>query len=111
MTVTDRFGCSDVTEVEVGVGTSTEALQYIRQLVLAPNPTRGPVRLEVDFHERVNFTMQVVDLMGRPLAEWIRKDVRRLEEQLDLSQLPGGLYLLRLAVNGQVYTKKIMVVR
>jgi len=112
VTVTDRFGCADLAEAEVDIGTSTqEAIQYVRELLLAPNPTSGMTRLEIDFHERVDLIVHIVNIIGQPLAEWRRDDISRFEEQLDLSRVPGGMYFLRMAVNGQVYTEKIMVVR
>ncbi len=111
VTVTDRFGCADVAEAEVDIGTSTKAIQYIRELLVAPNPTSGMTRLEIDFHERVDLLVQVVNIMGQPLAQWNRRAVSRIEEQLDLSRMPAGLYFLRLSVNGQVYTEKIVVSR
>lgn len=106
--VTDRYGCSDVLEVEVGVGTSVRDLDKIEAITLSPNPSSGRSLLQVTFSETVEAEVQVFNLVGQPLGGTALQRTNRLEHEIDLASYPAGVYFIRLRVGSQVRTEKLI---
>ncbi|MEM1269470.1 MAG: T9SS type A sorting domain-containing protein, partial [Bacteroidota bacterium] len=79
-------------EQEEGVPTET-TLQ-----AAYPNPFRGQTRIGVDVAEPGDVTVQVYDVQGRQVAELIRTRLTagRYSTVWDASDVPAGLYLVRL---------------
>jgi Concanavalin A-like lectin/glucanases superfamily/Secretion system C-terminal sorting domain len=96
------FGASYVSS---GVVVGTEP-QLQMPFDIYPNPSNGQVFVRGDFHA-IN-SMQVVDLAGKVL--WSRAaQPTATTQQLDLSQLPAGMYLLRLQSKQAAHTQKIVL--
>lgn len=108
VTVTDRFGCTDVANVTVGLTTSTSDPKYLIAMTLAPNPTRGEVLLQASFAETADVQVQVFNLSGQLVLQALERSVNALNMPLDMHQQPAGMYLVRLLVNQQVYTEKLI---
>jgi hypothetical protein len=107
VTVTDALGCSDTLAVYIG-NSPTHEIEGLRSLSLRPNPTTGFASLLATFDNPVDAGVQLFDLLGRQLWETNISHSTGLSEQLDLQTLPDGLYLVRLTVNGQTLTKKLV---
>ena len=98
-----------VFNIAEGFITSTEDLQSDEALGLhlAPNPTRGWSRLLWD-EPSAGGTLTLFDLQGR--SQWQRSvNPGRVEEQLDLSSYPAGVYILH--YRGVEGTRSLRVVR
>lgn len=81
-----------------------------------PNPSPGPVKLEVFLREEGAITLAIVDIQGR--------EIRRLEDRVwhpagrhvlhwdgtrrDGSRAPAGLYLLRLRAGGHELSQRLI---
>lgn len=110
VTITDRFGCSDQLTVTVDFASGiNDVSDVIGEVVLAPNPTSGQSNIRAEFSESVDARVQVVNLLGQsvwqsPLIE----RVSSLNETVDLSQVPAGIYLVRIQAAGQTKTIKLM---
>lgn len=84
----------------------------VRQLEAYPNPTDGPLRLlipDVVKGEslpggKAGCKVQVVDVMGRNV---LAAD-RLLDNELDLSEHPAGIYMLKVEVDGRTYQCKVV---
>ncbi|WP_020536611.1 T9SS type A sorting domain-containing protein [Lewinella cohaerens] len=110
VTITDRFGCSDelVVTVDVMVGTE-EVIDLIGNMSLAPNPTQGQSNVRVDFNQSVDARIDVINLMGQQIWQSpILERVNTVNETVDLSQVPAGIYLVRIQAAGQVKTIKLV---
>lgn len=81
-----------LTEVEA-------SLSQPKKLTIYPNPTKGPLTIETEVPiERI----YVLDLQGKVLFE------DHYQQQIDLSHLPKGMYLLRVKAEGHLIHKKLL---
>ncbi|RMF03115.1 MAG: T9SS C-terminal target domain-containing protein [Bacteroidetes bacterium] len=107
--VSDRFGCTEVANIEVSVVNSTTDLNgLISKIQLAPNPTSGQVLLSVDFAQARAGSYQVFNAYGqavRPPQQWA--STQRLRESIDLSSLSAGVYWIQLRSGDALSTIKL----
>ncbi len=109
VTVTDRFGCQEEGEILVGLNTNTEDLKAdLRNLLLYPNPTTGQIRLELLLTETRDVNIQVLNIVGQKILEQMERDVRQLSQALDLSDLPNGVYFLRIQAEGEQVVRRLI---
>ncbi|WP_332368843.1 T9SS type A sorting domain-containing protein [Spirosoma telluris] len=81
---------------------------------LYPNPvSNGVMQLEAELlkpHAEVGLT--VSSLSGQLIRKLTLKvNSKQINEQLDLSQLPAGLYLLQMNVGDSILTKKVIIAK
>lgn len=110
VTVTDNRGCIDETivNVDVDIVSTVEELSFV-DLRLLPNPTKNTAQLNVEFAEPIEVVqIQVVNMMGQVLQQSLDRNVISLNKQLNLSQYPAGLYLVRVVANDQSKTLKLV---
>lgn len=109
VTVTDRFGCSDILEVQLTVTGLNDLPRQIAQLQLMPNPTQGFSRVKVDFTAPVDVVrLQVLNTTGQILLEQREYRVSNSTFDIDLQNYPDGLYLIRVLADGAVTTRKLI---
>ncbi len=107
VSVTDSRGCSDTLLVSIGVS-ATRDIAGLTALTLQPNPTNGSALLQAEFAQATDGQVLVLDLLGRPVAEFQFANAISLRETLDLSAQPAGLYFVRLMVGGAVTTRRLV---
>ena len=110
VTVTDRFGCMDelvaTVDVIIGIEELTERFGSIR---VAPNPTNGLTSLNVQFNEKVDAQVQVLNLLGQPV--WLSAPLSRvnqIDETIDLTDVPAGIYLIRIQAGDEARVMKVV---
>jgi len=110
VTVTDALGCVDNVAFEVDFGTDAEDPEgLLASLSVSPNPTAGLLNLRLDLNESSELTATIYDLTGRELLRHDLGRSRQVNESLNLSNLPSGVYLLR--VNTGLAARTVRVVR
>ena len=107
VTVTDVLGCTDELTVNVGV-TDVKDIDGLTSLKLQPNPTSGSAMLNATFDRPVDVNVEIIDLLGRRVWETSASYANSISEQIDLGSFPDGLYLIRLTVDGQTATRKLV---
>lgn len=96
-------------EIEDFVATKEEILAT-NQLVAYPNPTQGLVNLEIQNLEEKSLPLQVYNLAGQQVAQFSFTVFNgNLKEQIDLSDLPKGSYILKYENRGKVISEKIQI--
>ncbi len=110
--VTNAEGCTATSlPVSIALITAIEPVPgQAFELSVAPNPSQGAVevRLRAGSGTAQAVTLSVTDLTGRRVYQ---KDVNLMDrhtEQLDLSKLPPGLYLLRATTPAQGATLRLL---
>jgi len=107
--VTDKVGCSDVIEATVDIVVATHELNsLISDIRIAPNPTSADALLKVTFRETTDARITLLNNVGQLLFEMRDQNVREGNYRLDLSNLDGGLYFVRIVAGGQVHTEKLI---
>jgi len=83
----------------------------LSELKVFPNPAHGSVTVSIQAAVQQEAVLKIVDLPGRTVYE--RKIVIRgnaqADEQLDLSALSPGIYLLELSAGGRRQTEKLLI--
>lgn len=108
VTVTDYNGCSQTLEVQVGA-TATDEIFGLTNVALFPNPARESLTVQLNFDAERRVDIELLDLMGRSLMDKRHLDGAFIQERLDVSSLPGGVYLIRISADGKTLTRKIVV--
>jgi spore coat protein H len=97
-------------------GASNEPLVSIPLLSQAvsirvfPNPSRGPVAMEVENTNGLALDLSITDVLGQPIWKATRQQQYSFSENIDLSDQPNGLYLLTVRTEkGQVLVKRIIL--
>lgn len=109
VTVTDAVGCADVITLTVDLDVATdEATEVLEGLNVFPNPTSGLLELRLDLNRATELTAEVYDLTGRRMMTKSLGRQLSLNEQLDFSSLPNGVYLLRLQAGDAARTVRVI---
>lgn len=100
--------------------TSTETITASTTLNVYPNPSKGNINIEINttasgFNSTNNTEisiLEIIDLAGKTVkSKTIEDNENLVEENFDLSDLPNGLYSVRLKMANQVTTKKLILNR
>lgn len=80
------------------------------QFALSPNPTNGRVRLDYNLEENADVTVVIFDVTGRLVAnhDLSLQNAGKQSLQID-TPTTSGLYLVRLQINGQYSTQRLVV--
>ena len=77
-------------------------------MILYPNPTNGDVMLEVDAPLRATSTVGVYDQIGRLVYQG-QMEIGQHKLQLNTSDLPNGVYVVRMSDGNGAQSKKLVV--
>jgi hypothetical protein len=73
-----------------------------------PNPSNGYLTLKTSHHAIES--VEIIDLMGKNVFNWNAPDTRSTEHSMNLSELPKGIYILRMQTgNGRQESMKIVL--
>ena len=91
-------------------GTSVREVSKDVTVRLYPNPSTGPVNIEVFNHEQgSDLSFDIIDINGRIVSrDSYGSDVRR---KLDLSSLDNGMYLIRIYSGNEYIAHKKVILR
>ena len=77
-----------------------------------PNPSNGISTLTFENENRGELNIKVYDLQGRLILDQDKLDFDGYyEEQINISNQPAGIYLVELSLNGEKYTKELVIAR
>jgi hypothetical protein len=109
VTVTDARGCSQTATYNVlnTVGTN-DVTGIFSRVAIMPNPTSDNAILEVEFARPIDARVQILNIMGQPLSEMYAKGVSQQQFQLDLSDKPAGVYLVRITADNRSHVARIV---
>ncbi len=109
---TSRNGCASsatmTITVDEDIDTSVETLLNSDDLMIYPNPTSD--RLTIELEEAVAVSWVLFDALGRQLRVQNTPTVEQRFE-LDLTNLPDGIYYLSVQVGEQQYVEKVLLSR
>ena len=109
VTVTDANGCTDVQTFKIDfVSTTFEATSAISKVTLSPNPTSGNALLDVEFRKVLDARVQVYNMMGQLISEQRSRQTDKAQFELDLSNHPAGIYLIRITADNKTYTARLV---
>ena len=109
VTITDANGCTDVLTFRIDFVSSVfDASSAIARVTLSPNPTTGAVLLDVEFRKVLDARVQVFNMMGQLITEMQSKHVDKARFDLDVSDRPAGVYLVRIIADNKIHTTRLI---
>lgn len=81
----------------------------VQNLLLYPNPSGGKFNLKFDLPDQGDAQIGIYDMQGNKVYTEEVKNTRQYDKPVDLSTQKAGIYILRIAQNGKVYTRQIQV--
>jgi hypothetical protein len=90
------------------INTSTWDMANIQVFDLYPNPNQGMFDVKINLAKSTNVEVSLLNTLGQVLQIETRQTAHFFKKY-DVSHLPNGIYFIKLNVDGQVVTKKIMV--
>ncbi|MEL6594077.1 MAG: S8 family serine peptidase, partial [Bacteroidota bacterium] len=101
--------CSAVTQDSIRVvdWALSNELEPNWKIAIFPNPSFGELLVELQQQQAKSVQWSLVDIQGRNLQSGSWEPSVREAHRLDLSELPTGIYLLRLSDGEQVYLERV----
>ncbi|MCB0547896.1 MAG: T9SS type A sorting domain-containing protein [Phaeodactylibacter sp.] len=92
------------------ITSGTNEPSVVEELILFPNPTNGQVVTSFNLLESSDVQISVVNLLGASISSQYlgRLPAGKQVEQTDVSQLPAGIYFLRVMADGKSRTVKFV---
>jgi len=104
------LGCEDFLTVTVGIMTTAITdLPIVEQLQLYPNPTNGTAHLLLELYEPQPVDIEVFNVMGQSLLQISPNSSTRIQQDLNLAAYPKGMYWVKITINNQQITRKLML--
>lgn len=110
--ITDAAGCTfSYNGIELQATTATLSSQNWTFFSLYPNPASGRTYLEWQAHNADLLDISVLNASGQLIKRYSLSDKNNNPYPLDLEQIPGGIYLIRLQTDKGSHTKKLVLVK
>jgi Secretion system C-terminal sorting domain/Outer membrane protein Omp28 len=109
VTIMDAIGCSKDFTVTVASIVGTNDIEALTNVTLFPNPTSNTTTLTADFSELVDLKVTVMNNIGQVIEATQFDQVSSVQHEINVAELPAGLYLVKMNVNDQVRTHRLMV--
>jgi hypothetical protein len=77
-------------------------------LITYPNPVNNILNYELSLVEKSDIQIQVLNLTGQQLLTINRSNVKELSDQIDMSGLASGMYLLQIQAGNEYIVKRII---
>lgn len=89
---------------------TTEGVDKARRFSIFPNPASQMSTLELSGFDGEMINWQLLDMTGRLWQQGQTQVSGRLhEERISLNQLPAGMYLVKVMLDGRVYTNELVI--
>lgn len=109
--VTDSNGCSDTMSVVVDNIVGISSIDYVTELSISPNPTNGVAFLNLELSESAEVSVSIYTIRGELVESLMPQRVNQLRQPIDLTSYGDGLYFVRVSINEQTTTHKIIFIQ
>lgn len=111
VTVSDAIGCSETIEIQVGRTVAVQDIDALVSINLAPNPSSGHATLFLTFQQTQEVEVLIFNTIGQLVQSFPKQQMKEGQYELQLNDSPEGLYFVQVAVNGQVHTQRLLLVK
>ena len=74
-----------------------------------PNPAETMAKIDIQLSRITDVQISLVNITGQVLHSEIYPDVENVLHQIDLYDLPAGVYMLQILADKQLTTRKLVV--
>jgi len=109
LTATSNLGCQAIATKDLAVITGLEQWLSNQDLHVYPNPASDKIKIEMDLTEAGTPEISLMNAQGKPLFNkqyGLTKDL--FSEEIGISSLSQGLYLVKVTMSGKSYFKKFV---
>lgn len=110
VTITDANGCS-IVNCDTVATLVTVDVAGLNSFDVYPNPTQGLAKLNLELAATADVEIDVINVTGQVIMSFKDSGIQNRQYELDLTDQPQGIYLVRLNLNGQVATKSLILSR
>jgi hypothetical protein len=108
--VIDAYGCQGTDSVYIAPPTGIDDLNGLEyNLRVYPNPSDNHIYIELTMQEYTDLWLEIFDGTGRKIMIKEFKQVDRIRESMDISDLPQGLYYLKVRTKEGQALRKIVI--
>ncbi len=98
-----------VNSTTIDVPTTIEGFSFGKMLEVYPNPNTGLLHVTLELSQSLEIQLNVIDLMGRNKNSLSKKLIAGEHNMsLDLTDLPGGIYIICFRSGDQIVSRKII---
>ncbi|MCB0845657.1 MAG: T9SS type A sorting domain-containing protein [Bacteroidetes bacterium] len=97
-----------VVKIDSAVFVGKEDLLDVSQFDVFPNPTQGMVNIDVKLAQPADMMIKVVNMEGRKVWVEVRPKSAEWNQQLDLSSLSPGIYMIQVLTPEGQKTKRLI---
>lgn len=115
----ETFNYGEVEDYTINIGGSAvssfgagavETAKLDNATAVFPNPARSFTQVKVTLKEKANIEMSIINAQGKVVAsESVKSNRGTIQQKFNLSELPAGIYLMRVTTNGVTTTKRFVV--
>ena len=110
VTATDTNGCTAIDTVQVdSILTRLGRINFLTNLKIFPNPTSGNLTIDLELSEAKDINIVIYDMAGQLIKDFGHEYTAKTQIRTDLSIFPSGVYLVRIVLDNQVITKRLIV--
>lgn len=78
--------------------------EFYNQIIISPNPNNGVFKINVP--QGKTYSLIVYDIQGKKIHEEL--SITTEQKNIDLTKQSSGVYLLKIDIEGKLFTKKII---
>jgi hypothetical protein len=108
VTVTDASGCRSNQTFVLNNPVGVFFPASVSELQLFPNPTEQTARLSLRLDNTAEVVVQIYTPIGQLISQKNYAQIAELQTDIDLSDRPAGVYLVRVFVGGEAKTLKLV---
>ncbi|MEL7529906.1 MAG: T9SS type A sorting domain-containing protein [Bacteroidota bacterium] len=111
VTVTDALGCTSLDSVEVtsNVGIDKLAQAGVSSWSIYPNPANGSFNIKADLRQAFGEAITLYSTQGQVLRKYTLDRNAQIQQQIDISDLAAGMYLVSLSTTkGNVWQQLVV---
>lgn len=111
VTVTDANGCMVSDSAVVGDIVNTTNIDYLSDLSIFPNPTRGDLTINMAFSQYADVQVSIFNVAGQEVQNLGNYNTTNETLNTDISILSEGVYFVRFVVDTHVITRRIVLIK
>ena len=112
ITVIDALtGCSATQQITVPtqLNVNVSDIENINTLELFPNPATTTLTASIELNTTTDVMLQVINATGKVISTQSVKGTDATQFTINVTDLPGGLYLARFVIENEIVTTKFVV--
>ncbi len=111
LAISDENDCRFSQDFSIDFLTSTNDIPFVESIKIFPNPTSGKILVDVAIKEKRNYSIQILNVMGRNILTSHHKAVKNSNDYYNLSHLENGLYFINFIFEEGVISRKLLLTK